>query len=388
MRKVTMLDESQPGKAIAGKATATSMIGRRTWPTPIWVPKLVRNVLIVVAVVTVLTALVFVAWRVPSALVIVVGGFALATVLSAPVRGLSRIMPRRSRGLAVLTTFLAIVGLIVAGSLLVVPQLTAQFAMLSDALPLMADTGRHYLLVGLELLDGWGLLPGTPEQVASRIEGDLSNSVGAFTGGMLGDPFAMVSGAFGLVVSLFGVVFVAAYLLVDTRRIKAAYLMRVPLLYRHDARDLWNAFEHSFSRYMNGLFLDLLIQGAVSALVLYLIGVPYALALGAWVSLTALIPYFGAWLGAFPAVILAFTVSPLKAVLTLIAFFLIQQVEGNFLLPRIQGQALHIHPVPILLAVIVGWGLFGIVGMVLAIPALAVMRVLYGFFSVRLRTRQ
>jgi hypothetical protein len=43
MRKVTMLDESQPGKAIAGKATATSTTGRRTWPTPIWVPKLVRN---------------------------------------------------------------------------------------------------------------------------------------------------------------------------------------------------------------------------------------------------------------------------------------------------------------------------------------------------------
>jgi predicted PurR-regulated permease PerM len=104
--------------------------------------------------------------------------------------------------------------------------------------------------------------------------------------------------------------------------------------------------------------------------------------------LTALIPYFGAWLGAIPAVIIAFTVSPLKAVLTLIAFVVIQQVEGNFLLPRIQGQALHIHPVPILLAVIVGWGLFGIVGMLLAVPALAVVRVLYDFLRVRLRTRE
>jgi predicted PurR-regulated permease PerM len=386
-RKATKPDMSEKEKV--GERSGASMIQRRrTWPTPIWVPRHLRNVLIVAAVLVVLAALVLVAWRVPSALIIVVGGFALATLLSAPVRGLSRIMPRRSRGLAVLTTFLAIVGVIVAGSLLIVPQLTAQFAMLSDALPLMADAGRHYLLVGLELLDGWGLLPGTPEHVASRIEGDLSGRVGSLTGGMLGDPFAMVSGAFGLVVALFGVVFVGAYLLVDTRRIKAAYLMRVPASYRHDARDLWNAFEHSFSRYMSGLLLDLLIQGAVSAVVLYLIGVPYALALGAWVSLTALIPYFGAWLGAIPAVILAFTISPLKALLTVIAFFVIQQVEGNFLLPRIQGQALHIHPVPILLAVIVGWGLFGIVGMVLAIPALAVVRVLYDFFSVRLRTRQ
>jgi len=371
----------------AGSGTST-IRRRRTWPTPIWVPKLVRNVLIVVAVLVVSAALVFVAWRVPSALIIAVGGFALATVLSAPVRDLSYIMPRRSRGLAVLTTFLTIVVLIIVGVIFLVPRLAAQFSTLSDAVPLIADAGQRYLIVGLELLDEWGLLAGTPEHVASRIEGDLSGSVGDFTGGMLGDPVALVSGVFGLVVCLIGVVFVAAYLLADSRRIKAAYIMRVPAPYRHDARDLWNAFEHSFSRYMNGLLLDLLIQGAVSAVVLYLIGVPYALALGAWVSLTALIPYFGAWLGAFPAVIIAFTVSPLKAVLTLIAFFIIQQVEGNFLLPRIQGQALHIHPVPILLAVIVGWGLFGIVGMVLAIPALAVVRVLYDFFSVRLRTRE
>jgi predicted PurR-regulated permease PerM len=375
-------------KEKVGERSGASMIRRRTSPTPIWIPKLVRNVLIVVAVLVVLAALVFVAWRVPSALIIAVGGFALATLLSAPVRDLSRIMPRRSRGLAVLSTFLAIIGLIVVGAFFVVPRLMAQFATLSEALPLIADAGRRYLLGGLKLLDEWGLLPGTPERTASRIEGDLSGRVGGLTGGMFGDPFALVSGVFGLVVALFGVVFVAAYLLADTRRIKATYLMRVPAPYRHDARDLWNAFEHSFSRYMNGLFLDLFIQGAVSALVLYLIGVPYALALGAWVSLTALIPYFGAWLGAIPAVILAFTVSPLKAVLTLIAFFVIQQVEGNFLLPRIQGQALHIHPVPILLAVIVGWGLFGIMGIVLAVPALAVVRVLYDFLRVRLRTRE
>jgi predicted PurR-regulated permease PerM len=384
-RKATMSDKKQPDE---GNGTSTIRRRRRTWPTPIWIPKLARNVLIVVAVVVVMAALVFVAWRVPSALVITVGGFALATLLSAPVRDLSYIMPRRSRGLAVLSTFLAIVGLIVLGAFFIVPRLAAQFSTLREALPLIVDAGRRYLLGGLELLDEWGLLPGTPERTASRIEGDLSGRVGDFTGGMFGDPFALVSGVFGLVVALFGAIFVAAYLLADTRTIKATYLMAVPAPYRHDARELWNAFEHSFSRYMNGLLLDLLIQGALSALVLFLIGVPYALALGAWVTLTALIPYFGAWLGAIPAVIIAFTVSPLKAVLTLIAFVVIQQVEGNFLLPRIQGQALHIHPVPILLAVIVGWGLFGIVGMLLAVPALAVVRVLYDFLRVRLRTRE
>jgi predicted PurR-regulated permease PerM len=344
--------------------------------------------LIVVAVLTVLVALVFVAWRVLSALVIVVGDFALATLLSAPVRNLSRIMPRRSRALAVMSTLLVIMGLLVVGGFIVVPRLTAQFATLSDALPALAEAGRRYLLVGLAWLDNAGMLASTPEQAASKIEGDLSDSVGALTGGgVLGDPAALVSGAFGLAVDLFGMVFVAAYLLADSRRIKVAYLTAAPKRYRHDARELWNAFEHSFSRYLSGLFLDLFIQGAVSALALFLLGVPYALVLGAWVSLAALIPYFGSVLGAVPAVIMAFTVSPLTALLTIIAFFIIQQVEGNYLMPRIHGRSLHIHPIPILLAVIVGWGLFGILGMVLAVPALAVVRVLYDFFSVRLRTR-
>ena len=368
--------------------TTTSTVRRRTWPTPIWVPKLIRNVLIVVAVLTVLAALVFVAWRVPSALVIVVGGFALATLLSAPVRNLSRIMPRRSRGLAVVVTFLSIVVLIVVGAIFVVPRLMAQFATLSDSLPALAETGRRYLLVGLEQLDEWGILDGTPEQSVPMIERDISESIGGLGGGLLGDPSALVSGAFGLAIDLFGMIFVAAYLLADSRRIKVAYLTAAPRRYRHDARELWNAFEHSFSRYLSGLFLDLFIQGAVSALALYLLGVPYALALGAWVSLAALIPYFGSVLGAVPAVIAAFTVSPLTALFTLIAFIIIQQVEGNFLMPRIQGRSLHIHPVPIMLAVIVGWGLFGILGMVLAVPGLAVVRVLYDFFSIRLRTRE
>lgn len=158
--------------------------------------------------------------------------------------------------------------------------------------------------------------------------------------------------------------------------------------YRHDARDLWNAFEHSFSRYLSGLFLDLFIQGAVSALVLYLIGVPYAIALGAWVFLTGIIPYAGAWLGAIPAVAVALTVSPTATILTLVAFLVIQQVEGNYLMPRIHGKALHIHPVLILLAVIVGGGLAGLLGVLLAVPILAVSRVLYDFFSIRLHTRE
>jgi predicted PurR-regulated permease PerM len=119
---------------------------------------------------------------------------------------------------------------------------------------------------------------------------------------------------------------------------------------------------------------------------LSLIGVPYALALGAWVSITAVLPYLGAWLGAVPAVLVAFSISPTAVVLTVLAFLVIQQLESNVMMPRIQGQTIKVPAVLVFLAVIAGGALAGTMGVLSAVPALVVLRVLCDFFRVRLRT--
>jgi predicted PurR-regulated permease PerM len=364
-------------KTVPKKGVAKPMVR----PTPIRISK---RTAIVLAMAIVLT-LVLVLWTVPSALITVVGGFALALVLSFPVRALSRLVPR---GLAILISFLAFFGLVLLAILILVPLLILQVGALVNALPDIVNNAQRYLVAVLELLDGNGLLPGTPDQAVSSIGENLSDGAKGIAGGMLGGAFGVVSGTFSFALSLFGVVFVAAYMLIDVRRFKTTYLLTFPAGYRRDARDLWNAFGFTLSRYLNGLALDLFIQGAISAVALYLIGVPYALALGAFVSLTALIPYIGAWLGAIPAVIVAFTVSPTAVILTAIVFLAIQQLEGNFLMPKIQGQSLHVHPVLVFLSVIVGGGLAGLLGVLLAVPTLAVLRVLFDFSRVRLSIRE
>jgi predicted PurR-regulated permease PerM len=180
--------------------------------------------------------------------------------------------------------------------------------------------------------------------------------------------------------------FVAAYLLADVRKVKATYLKASPKRYRRDARELWEAFGVSLSRYLGGLLFVVVIQGVLAGLALWVLGVPYAILLGAWVSLTAIIPYLGAFLGGIPAVIVALIFeSPTTAVLTVVAYVLIQQLEGNFLTPRIQGQALHVHPIIVLLAVIGGGQLAGLAGVIFAVPTLAVFRVFFDFFRARIR---
>jgi len=99
-----------------------------------------------------------------------------------------------------------------------------------------------------------------------------------------------ISGTFNLVLTLFGVFFVAVYLLVNIRNVKATYLRIAPVRYRRDARELWDNFAFSLSRYLSGLGLVAFIQGALSAVALFFLGVPYAILLGTWVSITSIHP--------------------------------------------------------------------------------------------------
>lgn len=348
-------------------------------PTPIRISKRTRTVLIL----AILLVLGFVVWRVPAVLTTAVGGIALALVLSFPVRLLSRLVPRV---LAILLSFLIVAGLFVLALLYFVPLVVQQFAALAGALPAIANNAERYLSGSLDLLQTRGLLPSDPQEIASRVRDDLVGAVRAVAENALGGAVGLITSTFSLALTLFGILFVGAYLLADVDRIEAAFLRAAPECYRRDARALWDAFGYSLSKYIGGLALILAIQGAVSAVGLLVFGVPYPLVLGAVVSVTAVIPYVGAWLGAIPALIVALTVSPTTALLTALLYLGIQQLEGNFLTPKIQGDTLHVHPVLVFLAVIAGGGLGGIFGVLVAVPTVAVVRVLFDFFRVRLQT--
>jgi predicted PurR-regulated permease PerM len=352
--------------------------GRRS-PTPIRISKRTRTVLLVLGFV----ALALIMWYAPTVPVVLLGGFALAMALSFPVRWLSHLLPR---GLAILATFLLLIGIGVFALLFLVPILIAQLASLVRAAPDLAGEANATVRALIEPLSQQGLLPGTPEQFLSRLGQDLVDLAQDLARQTLGGLVRFISGAIGVALSLFGVLFVAVYLLANVRKLKVTFLMVSPKRYRRDARQLWDAFAFSFSRYLSGLGLDMLIQGVISAVGLYLLEVPFALLLGAWVSVAAIIPYLGAWLGAIPAVIVAFTVSPTTALLTALFYLVIQQFEGNVLQPRIQGTALHVPSILIFLAVIAGGEIAGLLGVIFAVPALAALKVLYDFFRVRLQT--
>lgn len=324
-------------------------------------------------------------WFSPTVPVVLLGGFAVALVLSFPVRWLSYIMPR---WLALLLTYLLLVGAGLLAFLILVPILAIQLVSFVKAAPDIASSARHTLVRLLQPLADYGLLKGTPDQFLGELGQDLLNFARSVGKNILGGLVSFVSSTISLVLSLVGVLFVSVYLLANVRQIKATYLMAAPKRYRRDAAELWESEGLSLSRYLSGLGLDMVIQGAISTVALFFLGVPYALLLGTWVALTAIIPYIGAWLGAIPAVLVALTISPGKAILTALLYLIIQQIEGNVLQPRIQGQALNMPSILIFLGVIAGAEIAGFLGILFAVPTLAVLKVLYDFLRARLYTEE
>ena len=377
MRRERPRGEGREEKSASGGHVTPILISLRIW------------IGIVVAGFALFALLLYAAPTVPA---VALGGVALAIVLSFPVRALSHMMPR---GLAILLTVLAMLGLISLGFFFLVPLLIEQLSTLVRNTPRIANSANQLLLDVINALNERQLVPGSdPEEFGRRLVTDLFDRAQNLTENLLRSILGFIPRIFNFGVTLFGILFVAIYLLVDVRKVKVTFLRAVPAHYRHDARDLWEAFGESLSRYLGGLVFVVMIQGVLAAAALYLLGVRYAILLGVWVSITAIIPYLGAFLGGIPAVIVAlvfgspnFESSTTTAILTIVAYVLIQQLEGNFLTPRIQGTALHVHPILVLLAVIAGGELAGLAGIVFAVPALAVFRVLFDFFRVRLRRK-
>ncbi len=349
-------------------------------PTPIWISRRLQSALIIV----VIALLALAVWRAPTILTIVLGGIALALILSFPVGWFSRVMPR---GFAILTTLLVLLGIIVLALAVLVPLLIDQLTDLIVAWPSIQSRLDQMLDAVTLNLQARGLLPEEGEGEANRLRQQFSNWGRELAGNLLGALLGLAGGVVGFAVQFIAILIIAIYLLLDIRKLRDSFLDLAPSRYHDDAAALWDAFGDSISRYLAGVVLVAGITGGVAGVVLWLLGVPYAVLLGVWVAFTSFIPVFGTYLGVVPALPLALSQSPTTAVLTVLVYVLIQNVQDNVLTPRVQGETAHVHPILVLLAVLWTGLAFGLFWSVLAVPALVVTRVLFDFFRRRLRVR-
>jgi predicted PurR-regulated permease PerM len=335
-----------------------------------------RNILL--AIVLGLILLLF--WKAPTLPQLLLTGMAVALILSFPVHFLSRLIPR---GIAIAIVVLALLALLVIAAIVLVPLAVGQLASLAEQAPRLLDEAYSWARRVVENLDQAGLLDTSPDEAmvqlqttgAQRAEGLLENVVAR--------AFDTLSGTVGGVFTTLSVILIAAYLLVDGERFKLGTIRLLPVQYRDDALVLFSDVIEALSRYLAGLLVSLTFQGIASTIALTLLGVPYAILLGIWTTIGAIVPFIGSYIGAVPATIVAFTVSPTTGVLTALTYVLINFIDGNLIAPRVQGNAIRVSPLFVFLAVIAGGQIAGIWGALMAVPILAVIRVVFDFLLER-----
>lgn len=132
-----------------------------------------------------------------------------------------------------------------------------------------------------------------------------------------------------------------------------------------------------FSRFLLGKALDSFIIGVICYLGLLWIQTPYALLISVIVTITNMIPYFGPFIGAVPSLLIVLFHSPIKALWFSIFFLVLQQFDGWILVPKILGNKVGLSPFWIIVAILIGGGTFGVIGMVIGVPVVAVVKVLF-----------
>lgn len=185
-----------------------------------------------------------------------------------------------------------------------------------------------------------------------------------------------VFGVFGAIFNLLLLVLVSIYLLLERERITRALLRTIPGTIRDQSLELFHAVEKTLISYLRGQLLLCVIMGVIGWAIMFFTVRDYALLIGAWVGVTELIPVLGAFLGAIPAVGIALIVKEGGFTMALIVaglFLVAQQVEGNILVPRVQGSSTGVHPLWVLFGVLAGTALYGVVGAIFAVPIVAIV---------------
>jgi predicted PurR-regulated permease PerM len=175
--------------------------------------------------------------------------------------------------------------------------------------------------------------------------------------------------------------FMAFYMLKDFQLIEKSALTFIPLKHRERTVSLLVDIDTTLGSYIRGQFIVCIIVGILAYVGYWIIGMPYLLLLASVVAIFNVIPYLGQYLGAAPALIMASSISWKMVLYVAIVNILVQSLEGNFISPQVVGKTLHMHPLFVIFALLVGGELGGIIGLILAVPCFAVLKVIYQHLS-------
>ena len=188
---------------------------------------------------------------------------------------------------------------------------------------------------------------------------------------------ALFNGGLNFVLGLM----IGFYLLFDFDKVNRSIRNLLPIEWRDNYDELTKRINTSLRSYVQGVLIIMLLVFLTQSIGLTLAGLEAPIVFALFCAVTDIIPYFGPYIGGIPAVIVGFTMSPITGICVLISILVVQALENNFYQPLIMGHTMKLHPVTIMAGLLLFGHFFGIVGMVLATPVIATLKIFITFFN-------
>lgn len=320
-------------------------------------------------------------------------GFCIAFILNIPVVWFEKKLytearfpgkkGRWRRPLSVLTTLLALLLLIFLVISIVVPQIAQSVVMLTHSIPENIESLKIWLNSLSEkypqLQATLTSLGGSSEAAGTNLVDYLKNGLGA----TLQTTYTYTVNALGQMLMFFIGLMFSFYVLSYKEKLgrQVRELLYSYLSKKAAGRTLYIAHltYNSFAAFVYGQCLEALVLFAMYVVVALVFQLPYSMMIAVMIGVLSLIPLFGAWIGWAIGSLLILTVNPMQVITFTIIFFVISQIEGNFIYPHIVGNSMGLPGIWVLAAVTVGGNMMGIVGMIISVPIASVLYTLLKF---------
>ena len=293
----------------------------------------------------------------------------------------SKAAGKLARPISLLLTIVLVVGVIVLVMFGLIPQLTATIGSLMNSIaefiPQMQSWVREFTHNNREIMDLVNQVEFNPNKAIQWGMSILGNGAGNFMNTTMTAVGSIVSG-----VTTFFIAFsFACYILFQKEKlhvqVRKVFFAFIPKRKAEVILEVCSLTYRTFANFLTGQCLEAVILGSMFVITLSILKMPYALLIGIIISFTALIPIFGAFIGCVLGSLLIFMVSPKQAILFILVFLILQQIEGNLIYPHVVGSSVGLPSIWVLAAVTIGGNLLGIIGMLIFIPLVSVLYTLF-----------
>ncbi len=308
----------------------------------------------------------YILWQIREVLLLMFAAVVLATTLNRLAKRFQRFGMRR--GFAVLLAVAIFLAGVVGFFWLIVPPFAQQFQELTYQVP-----------KGFGRFNSWldALRTRIPNELVPYIPdiNSLIQQAQPFVNRVLGNSFAFVSGSLEVVLKILLVLVLTGMILADPVAYRKVFIRLFPSFYRRRVEGILNKCEVSLEGWITGAFIAMFVVALMSLVGLSILGIKAALALAILAGFLNLIPNLGPTISVIPAMAIALLDDPWKVVAVLILYFVIQQVESNFITPIVMAQQVSLLPAVTLIAQLFFVTFFGFLGLFLALPLTVVAKI-------------